>query len=200
MPYTAEHKQATRNRIVEAARALFNRKGYSNVTLGEIMDAAGLTHGGFYRHFASKDALFVEAVETYGNETPLDRLEAIDASSNPRRGDLARELVDAYVSPAHLQDVEGQCPMISLASDVARAQPEVRKAYQGVLENMIGVFENGARDASHEGRERALTAAALCIGGMVLARTVADEDLAEELRKATHKAASSLVDNNLEQL
>ena len=82
MPYTAEHKARTRARIIEAARVLFNRRGFEQVSIDEIMQHAGLTRGGFYNHFASKDELYAEAIRSF-------------TSCNP----FARRLADAKVAP-----------------------------------------------------------------------------------------------------
>jgi len=186
MPYSAEHKQATRGRIVDCARELFNLKGFTEVTVNEIMLLAGLTHGGFYNHFASKDELYVEAVQPNNQcssmATSLDGLE------------LAEQVINAYVSKTHLEDIKHQCPMIALPSDIARSGPEVKQAYEVSLNNMASVFEGiSFRTGSKKSRQRALGLVALCVGGMVIARTVDNKELAEEIRKAALETAKKLV-------
>ena len=197
MSYTAEHKQATRERIIECARQLFNRKGFTDVSVNEIMQAAGLTHGGFYNHFASKDELFVEAIEAYGHCNPADRWPGVELDFSQKGRKLAKQMIDAYLSTEHLRDLEGHCPMIALPSDVSRAGPAVRRVYETGLKNMATIFEGGEpRSGWTKSRRRALSLVALCIGGMVLARTVNDKKLANEIREAARSTAHKLTNSH----
>ncbi len=189
MPYRPEHKADVRRRIVESARILFNRKGFAEVSIDDIMAEVGLTRGGFYNHFSNKDELYAEAVASFLNgrgKTWRD-----EAGVDPVHGgpDTVRAMIDSYLSPEHLGDLDGQCPMIALPSDVARATPEVRAAYQSLLRAMAWLFEhNLPRDA--EGRRQvSLALSALCIGGMVLSRTIDDQPLADDIRQAARDFA-----------
>lgn len=203
MPYSAEHKRETRAKIVEAARILFNRYGFEDVTIDMVMRDAGLTRGGFYNHFASKEELYAAAVSSFlmGRGAQWRGDAGVDPS---RTGpDMARRMITGYLSPDHLGDLDGQCPMIALPSDIARANPQVRKAYQLLLTSMVGLFENGLSenempDGAGPARDRALALAALCVGGMVLARTLPDSELAEELRAAAHRTAVAMSGGALE--
>lgn len=195
MPYSAEHKQATRKRIVECARRLFNRKGFSDVSVNAIMDAAGLTRGGFYNHFPSKDALYVEAMIAYGQSNPADRWDGVNLDFSAQGVTLMRQMINAYLSREHHQDVDSHCPMIALPSDVARAGPEVRAAYEQLLQNMAAIFETCPSElSSGHGTKRALSLVALCVGGMVLARTLNNPDLANDIREAARELALEIVD------
>ena len=185
MPYTREHKQATRERIVECARQLFNIRGFEGVSIDEIMTQAGLTRGGFYNHFKAKEDLYVEAVMAYSNCNPTDRWDGVELDFSQTGNELARQMVRAYLSRKHLEDVEGHCPMIALPSDVSRASPKVKEAYASLVESMAHVLEGGvAETQSKESRKHALGLVALCVGGMVLARVMDDADFANEIRVA----------------
>jgi TetR/AcrR family transcriptional regulator, transcriptional repressor for nem operon len=185
MPYPPEHKQETRQRILESARRLFNSRGFSEVSIEEVMADAGLSHGGFYRHFASKEELYAAAVQYFiCKDTP----DAWQAGAGKTR---AQRMIDAYFSLDHFNDCERCCPLIALPSDVARSSDVVKAAYREVLEMLVGVFE--AELDAPEARERALAAAALCVGGMVLARGVDDPALAEDLRRAARRHALGAV-------
>lgn len=105
VPYTAEHKEATRARIVECARRLFNRRGLGEVSIDEIMGAAGLTRGGFYNHFKSKDELYVEAVTAYSKCNPADRWDGVELDLSAKGVALARQMINAYLSREHLEDL-----------------------------------------------------------------------------------------------
>ncbi len=193
MPYSDDHKRQTRAKIVESARVLFNRHGFDGVTIDALMEAAGLTRGGFYNHFRSKEALYSEAVSSFlmgrGAEWRADS-GVVPGCPGP---DMTRNMIHGYLSPAHLEDIDGQCPMIALPSDVARASPAVRESYQVLLQSMVGLFEAGLEPKGGETRQQALSLAALCIGGMILARTLPDSDLANEVRLAAMQSADRMI-------
>jgi TetR/AcrR family transcriptional repressor of nem operon len=194
MPYTAEHKQKTRARIVESARELFNRRGFTEVSIDEIMQHAGLTRGGFYNHFQTKEELFAEAIAAYQNFNPMQRWPEMMLGAANCQGNQARIMVNAYLSDAHLDDIDGQCPMIALPSDAARAGPRVKEAYCNLLERMVGVLAQGiAAPDGVDRRQRGVAVAALCVGAMVLSRTVDDDAFREEIRAAARAVALELV-------
>jgi len=195
MPFTAEHKQKTRQRIVECARELFNRRGFQDVSIDEIMQRAGLTRGGFYNHFKTKEELFAEAVSAYLHFDPAQRWEGIRIDHTACGSALGRQVVEAYLSSAHLDDVEGQCPLIALPSDTARAGPRVRKAYCNLLQHLAGMLASSLDDGGDDSnaRERSLAITALCVGGMVLARTIDDPAFADEVRRAARAVAMELI-------
>jgi TetR/AcrR family transcriptional regulator, transcriptional repressor for nem operon len=193
MPYTAAHKQQTRARIVECARILFNRHGYENVTIDTVMQDAELTRGGFYNHFRSKEELFAAAVSSFlmGRGARWRADAGIDPAKPTR--ETAAQMVHGYLSKEHLGDLDGQCPMIALPSDAARSCPEVQAAYQLLLESMVALFERSLTGAKTERRKKALSLAALCVGGMVLARSLPDSKLAEAVRSAAHASALAIL-------
>jgi len=195
LPYSADHKSRTRRRIVEHARILFNRHGFSEVSIDTIMAEAGLTRGGFYNHFRNKEELYAEAVASFLNgrgKTWRDEAGVDPVNGGPQ---TARDMIDSYLSAEHLGDLEGQCPMIALPSDVARATPEARDAYQALLRAMIWLFENNLAEGEGN-RDKAIGLAALCIGGMVLSRTIDDAALAEEIRTVSKTIALSQVEDS----
>lgn len=189
MPLTPEHKKKTRARIVEAARRLFNRRGFNPVPIDDIMAEAGLTRGGFYNHFTAKEDLYAEALSTFA-DCAKKRIE-----DNPQHGaELAQSVIRRYISHQHLEKIEDQCPLIALSSDVARAGSPVRNAYEGILRNLVGMFQDAApEEDSLTARERGLATAALCVGSMVLARTIEDRSLAEEICDAARKLAEGTI-------
>ena len=193
MPYSADHKQKTRARIVESARVLFNRHGFESVTIDQIMDTANLTRGGFYNHFASKEQLYGEAVASFlMGRGAVWRAEAGVDPANPTR-EMAMRMVASYLSQEHLGDLDGQCPMIALPSDIARANDGVRHAFQELLEAMVGIFESSLGGRKAGVRQQALTLAALCVGGMTLARAVPDSRLVRDIRRAALSEAKRVV-------
>ncbi len=192
MPYSSEHKQKTREKIVESARILFNRHGFQDVTIDMVMQNAGLTRGGFYNHFKSKEALYGAAVSSFlmGRGAQWRADAGVDPT-NPDP-DMARQMIAGYLSPEHLGDLDGQCPMIALPSDIARANPEVQASYQELLEAMVWLFESGLEGQDDKARQKALSMAALCIGGMILARTLPASALVQEVRLAALRTATEM--------
>ena len=95
MPYTAEHKQETRTRIIKSARRLFNRNGFADVTIGEIMSEAGLTHGGFYKHFAAKEDLYSVAVLEFIRSEEPEPWQRKHIEPAAKGKELARMILDA---------------------------------------------------------------------------------------------------------
>jgi len=205
MPYSPQHKQQTKENITEVARVLFNRHGFDAVSIDAVMQAAGLTRGGFYNHFTSKEALYEAAVASFlmGRGAQWRADAGIDTSQSgtttPDDPDSVTALmVRSYLSSEHLGDLDGQCPMIALPSDIARAGPELKSAYQQLLQAMVGLFEQDINHQQADGaqqpdaRSRALAMASLCIGGMVVARTLPDSKLADEVRAAALASVETL--------
>ncbi|ODV14589.1 MAG: hypothetical protein ABT19_10280 [Rhodanobacter sp. SCN 68-63] len=192
MPYSPEHAVQTRGRIVESARRLFNRHGFEQVTIDQIMAAAGLTRGAFYHHFQSKNELYAAAVASFVTCNPfaVQTAEAAEQLRDPRR--LARMLVELYLSDEVLENIDLHCPLYALPADVARAGLEPQEAYTDLIRGMGHIYRSalkGTRDASR----RAETMVALCVGGMVLARTTNDPGLRKSLRASARHQALALL-------
>lgn len=192
MPYREGHRDETRKRIVESARRLFNRRGFDRVSVNQIMAGAGLTRGGFYSYFQSKSELYVEVLSCFFTDPAGTRTwEGVDINLDAPL--VAPQIVRAYLSRHHLENVEGGCPMIALPGDVARSDTNTKRAFAGVFRAMVAFLE---RDLQHQNRGvRTTTAhaiAALCVGGMVVSRAVDDGHLADELRDASMAVALAL--------
>ena len=184
MPYSPEHKRGTRERILESARRLFNNKGFSEVSIDEIMENAGLTRGGFYRHFRDKDELYAEAVRRFLCTDAPKPWQTNPSDPGMARKPRSQRVVDAYFSRDHFDDRERCCPLIALPSDVMRGSGAVKGAYREVFEKLVEIFLDDLDEPQR--RERALALAALCVGGMVTPKCVDDPALADELRRAAH--------------
>ena len=192
MPYSPDHKKRTRQRILKTAARLFNQKGFSEASIEDIMRAAGLSHGGFYRHFKGKDELYAEAVRNFLHPDVQEPWQKPRPALCDPKVSFARFVVDAYLSREHLDDLDGSCPLIGIPSDVARSSQAVKAAYRDVAQSMIRLFEanlDGPRT-----HEQALVLTALCVGGMVLARGIDDPRLADDIRNAAHEQALQTAD------
>lgn len=192
MPYSKEHVAQSRAKIVESARILFNRHGFEQVTIDMIMAKAGMTRGGFYRHFENKKSLYREAVRSFLTGRGAAWREEAGIDPENLSPEMAQHMLDSYLSDKHLGDLEGQCPMIALPSDVFRENEDVRNAYQDLLVSMVWIFETARRTTSEDARQHALAMACLCVGGMILARSIPDAALANEIRSAAYKTATDM--------
>jgi TetR/AcrR family transcriptional repressor of nem operon len=192
MPYAADHKHKTRTRIVDSARVLFNRHGFESVSIDDVMKNAGLTRGGFYHHFPSKESLYAAAVNSFTSCNPFaERLEKTPKQRTPRQ--LAELLVDTYLSDETLADVDKHCPLIALPSDVARAGLQPRAAYTQLVESMLEIFRAAFPRSDREGNRKAQLIVNLCVGGMLIARTTDDPALRKQLRVAARSEALRLL-------
>ncbi|HLY55105.1 MAG TPA: TetR/AcrR family transcriptional regulator [Stellaceae bacterium] len=189
MPYPASRRAEVRARIVESARALFNRHGFENVSLQRIMAGAGLTHGGFYSYFDSKTALYAEVLGCFFTDPNWkSRWEGVEV--DPSASDIGPQVVRAYLSRQHFDDVDNSCPMVALPSDVARSGEDAKRAFETVFKAMVGLLERSMPDRGD--RTTAQAIAALCVGGMVVARATLDRGFADELRDSCMTVALAL--------
>ena len=181
MPYAAGHRAEVRKNIVQSARRLFNRHGFENVSVSHIMADAGLTHGGFYSYFQSKSDLYAEVLGCFLTDPEWKACWEgvhVDLSST----DVGPQVVRAYLSRQHFEDIENSCPMVALPGDVARCGKSAKRAFESVVKAMVDVLGRSLPDRDRPRQTRARAIAALCVGGMVLARSVDDRTLADELR------------------
>jgi TetR/AcrR family transcriptional regulator, transcriptional repressor for nem operon len=190
MPYPVGHRETQRDKIVESARKLFNRHGFNEVSVVKIMAGAGLTHGTFYTYFDSKSDLYTEALACFFTDPNWKN--NWDGVSIDRSRSLGPQIVSAYLSRQHFDDVENSCPMIALPTDVARDCAKTKLAFEGVFAAMVEMLRPSVkRDvASKAAVARAI--AALCVGGMVAARAMATKKAADELRDACQTVADEL--------
>jgi len=175
MRYPVEETAAKHERIVKEASRLFRERGFENVSVGEVMKAAGLTHGAFYAHFGSKEELQAAAV-AYGQKVTLGRVQR----STSRKGKAS--FADRYLSRRHRDNPGDGCTMAALAQQVARSSPKLKAAFEQGLQEILPAI--GAE------RKEAIFEAAAMIGGVVLARAVQDPRLSDEILKSVRQKLS----------
>jgi TetR/AcrR family transcriptional regulator, transcriptional repressor for nem operon len=175
MRYPAEETAAKHDRIVKEASRLFRERGFENVSVGEVMKAAGLTHGAFYAHFGSKQELQQAAV-AYGQGLSADLVRGHGATKKGRQ-----TYADRYLSPRHRDNPGNGCTMAALAQEVARSTPELKAVFEQGFEEILSA-------AGGQRREAIFQAAAL-LGGVVLARAVQDRKLSDEILETVRQKA-----------
>ena len=160
MPYPTGHREQVRSRIVEAARRLFNRNGFESVSVDSIISEAGLTRGAFYAYFESKSDLYAEILGCFFTDPNWrSRWEGVDVDlATPEAGP---QIVRAYLSQQHFDDVENSCPMVALPSDVARSDQKVKLAFENVFRAMVKVLGRGIRNTSQPAEDTAMAIAGL---------------------------------------
>jgi len=186
MGHSQKDKKRNHRAIVEIAAQKMRESGTEGPGVAEIMQEAGLTHGGFYKHFDSRDDLVAEAVETAIAESRDGYRETVDGAADP----LAA-FVDWYLSPAHRDDPGSGCAVVALGADVARADERVRAAYTGQVEAYIANMEEllgGGTDA----RRRAIAAVTSMVGAVLIARAIDDEPLSEEILGAARASVENM--------
>ena len=182
-------KEATHDRIVEAAARAIRRSGYNGTSVADIMNDAGLTHGGFYAHFRSREAMLAEAVDRAGRES-VASMERVATDLPPQQALFA--MMKSYLSKEHLERIETGCATAALVSEMPRQAPEVRRAATRRIKEMIDLFSRQSSDWGQPGNhERTLATVATLVGALVLARAVDDTKLSDALRKAALKHLAS---------
>jgi TetR/AcrR family transcriptional repressor of nem operon len=178
MRVSREKAAANRERIIDAAGALFREKGFDGIGLADIMKAADLTHGGFYGHFASKDDLVAQASERAVARAATNWGKVIaDAPRNPYAA-----LLNHYLSPRHRDDPGHGCAFAALSGDAARCGKPVRAAFAEGLEPLIELVADAIPGRSKVTRRRkAVAAVAELVGALILARAVENTALSDEI-------------------
>jgi AcrR family transcriptional regulator len=180
-----DRKEATHERIVDVAARAIRRSGYDGTGVADIMKEAGLTHGGFYAHFASRDALLAEAGDRAGAESVA--LAASIAATAPA-GEALQRIVEAYLSDEHLAAIETGCPIAALGSEMPRQAPEVRRAATIRIKEMIDLLARQMPDwGQPEAHERAMMLMCGLVGATMIARAVDEPKLSKALRQAAMK-------------
>src|SRR5580704_3134488 len=175
MRYPAKETAARHERIVKEASRLFRERGFENVTVGEVMKAAGLTHGAFYAHFDSKEELKAAAV-VYGQKISLGRMQR--SNSKKSKGSFA----DRYLSRWHRDNPGDGCTMAALEQEVARSTPELKAAFERGFEEILSEQSGD--------RKEAIFRVAAMIGGVVLARAVQNARISDEILESVRQRVS----------
>jgi TetR/AcrR family transcriptional repressor of nem operon len=184
--YPPIHKQRTHARLIDAARRLFKAGGYRGTGVDAIMAAEGLTAGGFYAHFASKEALLAETFGAAFEHTKEILLRPIESREGPEWLSAA---VRRYLSRAHRDEVAEGCPLPALGAEVARTGEPPRAQLQSYFEALTSEFERKLGGAPGAAKDQVFAVLALCVGGLLLARAVNDPVLSDRILRACRRYA-----------
>src|SRR5260221_4900102 len=182
MRYSKEHKLQTRNRIVKNASHSLRQKGVDGVSVADLMKLAGLTHGGFYSHFDSREALVVESFALVIDQTASRWLDLTKGITAANRFDA---IVKAYLSPRHRDNSGHGCALPAMGADIARSSEKVRGTFAKQLEKLIDVLACQLSGISTEqARQIATAAIATMMGSIVLARASSSKKLSDDILEA----------------
>lgn len=182
---TKKRKEISHDRILEVAARAIRRSGYDGTGVADIMKEAGLTHGGFYAHFESRDTLLAEAGDRAGAESVAIASRIVAAAP---AGQAIRALMEAYLSAEHINAIETGCPVSALGSEMPRQSPEVRRAATLHIKEMIDLVARQLPDwGQPQAHEQAMALLCALIGTTMIARAVDDPALSEALCAATMK-------------
>jgi TetR/AcrR family transcriptional regulator, transcriptional repressor for nem operon len=189
MRYSKEHKAETHERIVKQASVRLRERGAHGIGVADLMKEVGLTHGGFYAHFDSRDALVIEAFG-YAMDRGNERWRKI-AEETPPEKRLAT-IVDTYLTPAHRDDPGRGCAVPSLCAEIARESPKTRKAFAAKLERMIDMIADQILDVPPKAaRKQAMATLATMMGTIVMSRVAGNGEFSDEILAAGREAVLS---------
>jgi len=185
MARSQAEKDASHRRIVRAAAAQVRRDGVDAVKVAELMREAGLTHGGFYRHFGSREDLIDEAIDA----ALTDGSRQADTGESLDPGAELAQIIDGYVSKAHRDNPQVGCAVAALPADVSRSSSRARHAYsrqvRRYIDRLVGLMRQAEPDTERD--EAVLTLSAL-VGAVAMARAVDDPELSDEILARTANA------------
>ena len=182
MRYSREHKLETHARIVKKASVRLREKGAHGIGVADLMKEAGLTHGGFYAHFDSREALVIEAF-AYAMDRSTERWRKV-AEQTPPDKRLAT-IVESYLTPVHRDDPGHGCAVPTLGAEIARESPKTRKAFSAKLEQMIDMMADQVLDVP---RKVARKQAIAMMGTLVLSRIAGNGEFSDEILGAGREA------------
>ena len=186
MRYSKEHKQETHARIVRKASVRLREKGAHGIGVADLMKDAGLTHGGFYAHFDSREALVIEAF-AYAMDRSTERWRKLAEQTPPDR--RFASIVDSYLTPAHRDDPGRGCAIPALSAEIARESPKTRKAFAAKLEQMIDMIAEQIPDLPRKtARKQAMASLATMMGTLVLARVAGSGEFSDDILGAGRDA------------
>ncbi|MDP1868538.1 MAG: TetR/AcrR family transcriptional regulator [Bradyrhizobium sp.] len=187
MRYSREHKLETHARIVKKASVRIREKGAHGIGVADLMKDAGLTHGGFYAHFDSREALVIEAF-AYAMDRSTDRWRKL-AETVPQEKRMA-SIVESYLTPLHRDDPGHGCAITALGAEIARESPKTRKAFAAKLEQMVDMLAEQIPELPRKtARKQALATLSTMVGALVLARIAGSGEVSDAILGAGRDAA-----------
>lgn len=198
MRYSAEHKAASRDALLQAAARQFRERGYDGVGVDQLSHAAGVTSGSFYKHFGTKAEVLLEVARA-GIDRVAARIRNLRSSPDvDRKGGWLNDLASLHTSGDHLREVGRGCNLPALTPEIVRADVQVKGAYQESVERAVdAMMESPPFAGQPDGRARAVAVLALLAGGANMARAMADQEAADAVAEAVRRACLTIGESPL---
>lgn len=188
MPYSKEHKEKSRERILQSASNLFPRLGYEAVSIDMLMRGAGLTRGAFYAHFKNKDEVYAESIVYASLKSPFVE----ERASIVNDAEWFEKTIAKYLSRQHIDATPSPCPLAFLVTDINHRDEAVRNTYTRVYKNLTRLIQHRAKENGCD-RESVMAATAMMIGGVAVARALDDSRIADKLLVSCREVARGLL-------
>jgi len=189
MPYSSQHKEQSRKKILDSAYACFTKKGYENTSIDEIMQQAKMTRGAFYAHFASKSELYQHAILFGAQNSPIMKTKPEHLSDR----EWMTHLVKGYLSEHHIQQKSPPCPLAFLVTDVAVREPPVRDTYTKTFAGLNHLMCQGMKAVDEENKQRVYAISTMLIGAVAICRALNDRNLSQSVMAACESLALSML-------
>lgn len=188
MPYSQEHKQRSREKILVSASRLFPRLGYEAVSIDTLMDDAGLTRGAFYNHFRNKEEVYSEAIAYAALRSPIN----IEKNSATSLNSWFDNTIGRYLSREHVDQEPSPCPLAFLVTDIGQREGAIRNTYTRVFKNLNKLFSRRLREQKLR-QETIMSVSAMMIGAVAIARALDDKKTADQLLARCKATAKDLL-------
>ena len=192
MPYSKDHKEATRKKILNSAITLFSTRGFDQVSIDDLMKNAGLTRGAFYAHFESKQAVYAKAIIAGAKKSRITHKKPENISQN----EWTKDLLFGYLSEDHITQKFSPCPLAFLVTDIANNEEEVKTTYTRMYK-MLNKTIRAQLMQSNKGKppteEEIFATTAMMIGGVAIGRALNDDKTTKELLASCRNAALNLL-------
>lgn len=191
MKYPQQHKEEVSQRLRQQASKLLRQKGVDGISVKSVMASEGMTVGGFYAHFDSKEALLVEAIKSAFKDSEQRFYPLLEAGAAK---DWIPNLLRLYLSEMHRDNVEHACPISSLMGDIARSDAKIRRVFQEGMERMLDLYIQRVSEVSdEEARKVAIGLVSLMAGGIQLSRAVADKEYSVQILESCIASAEVML-------
>ncbi len=193
MPYPAEHKQKSREKILQSAMACFSNKGFENTSIDEVMQKADMTRGAFYAHFSSKSELYQQALLMGAQNSQLVKPKPKEISDR----DWMSGLVKGYLSEYHIQQKIPPCPMAFLVTDVAVREPEVRQTYTKIFKAMNQAIHDMVKPFADGDEQQIYAITAMMIGAVAIGRALDNKQVRQKMLSGCETLALALLNGEM---
>lgn len=190
MPYSKEHKEITRDKILASAFRFFTTKGFDGITVNEIMEGCKLTRGAFYAHFKSKAELYGESINFAALNSKLAELKPVHTSDK----EWLRELLNGYLSIEHVNGTRA-CPLAFLTTDIATRDSDAKQAYSNAYKGMNKIIQTYANSYTKCSEGEILALTSMMIGAVAISRTIDDEKTVKKILEACRNDAGKKLGN-----